>query len=250
MSAYVALAPYYDALMPEEDYRLWADCCDGLFKERGLHTVLDLACGTGTLSWLLAERGYEVIGVDLSSEMLAAAAAKGSGAEENRPLFLHQNLESLDLYGTVQAAVCSMDGANYLPGPALRKALERVSLFLEPGGLLLFDLNTPEKLHGMDGAAFVSEAENVYCVWRGDCPPEADRCVYGMDLFIREGKRWRRESEEHTEYLHDPAALTEALEKLGFGEVRVLGGLPLRPVAAADQRLFFLCIKSGEKTKK
>lgn len=250
MSAYGSLAPYYDALMPEEDYRLWADCCDGIFREAGIHTVLDLACGTGTLSWLLADRGYEVIGVDLSADMLAAAQAKaGLHEAAEPPLFLCQSMQKLDLYGTVQAVICSMDGLNYIPAGALRETIRRVSLFLEPGGCFLFDLNTPEKLRGMDGGAFVSEAENVFCVWRGDCPEGSDRCVYSMDLFLREGRRWKREKEEHIEYLHDPDRLESLLSSAGFDRTERFGGLPLRPVSAKDGRIFFLCKKSEEIQK-
>ena len=114
MSSYESLAGFYDRVMPEEEYRLWADCCDRLFRPRGIRTVLDLACGTGRLSWLLAERGYEVIGVDLSCDMLAVAASREAEVKYP-PLFLNQALQELDLYGTVQAAICSMDGLNYLP---------------------------------------------------------------------------------------------------------------------------------------
>lgn len=242
MSAYVSLAPYYDSLMPAQVYEAWADCCDALFRERGFRTVLDLACGTGTLTWQLAARGYEMIGTDMSCDMLAAAMSKmGSYEVSEQPLFLQQSAQALDLYGTVQAVVCSMDGMNYLEPAALRETVRRVKLFLEPGGIFLFDLHTPEKLHGMDGRAFTSESEQAFCVWDADCPAESDVCTYDISLFIREGKRWRREDETHQEYVHDPDGLKALLLDSGFQTVEIQGGLPLRERTAEDERIFFLC---------
>ncbi len=241
MSAYTSLAGFYDRVMPEEEYRLWADQCDSLFRPMGIHTVLDLACGTGRLSWLLAKRGYEVIGVDLSCEMLAVAA-EGSGEEtvEIPPLFLNQALQELDLYGTVQAAVCSMDGLNYLPEEDLREALRRLRLFVEPGGVLLFDLNTPEKFRAMDGETYAEETEDAFCVWRAELEEDGLSCVYGMDIFLREGKLWRREQEEHVEYVYPPEKIVTLVEEAGFPRPRVYAGLPLAPARGEEDRLFFL----------
>lgn len=242
MSAYVSLAPYYDSLMPAQVYEAWAACCDRLFRDRKVHTVLDLACGTGTLTWMLAEKGYEAIGTDMSVDMLAAAMSKmGDYAAAERPLFLQQAAQKLDLYGTVQAAVCSMDGMNYLSPDILREAIRRVRLFLEPGGIFLFDIHTPEKLHRIDGQAFVSESERAFCVWNASCPSGSEVCEYEIDLFIRDGKRWRRETEEHREYVHDPEKLCDLLRHSGFASVEIFGGLPLRERTETDERLFFLC---------
>ncbi len=249
MSAYAALAQVYDSLMPAQAYPAWADSCDALFRPRGLHTVLDLACGTGRLSWLLAEKGYEVIGADLSSEMLAEAMAAGEGRSVPvRPMFICQAMEELDLFGTVQAAVCSMDGMNYLDPAGLKEAIRRVRLFLEPGGLFFFDVHTPEKLRSLDGRTFFSESEEAYCVWTAACPPGASVCEYDVELFTRAGKLWRRSSEEHREYLHEPERLRELLTEAGFSETRICGGLPLREREAKDERLFFVAL-AGESKK-
>lgn len=246
MSSYVSLAPFYDGLMPEEDYLLWADCCDTLFRPRGIRTVLDLACGTGTLSWLLADRGYEVIGVDLSCDMLASATEKAAAHPGVMPpLFLNQALEELDLYGTVQAAVCSMDSVNYLDEPELREALRRLRLFLEPGGILLLDFNTPEKFCRMDGEAFVSESEEAFCVWRAETLEDEGICTYWMDVFFREGDLWRREEEEHTEYIYSVEKMKRMLTEAGFPEPRLYAGLPLRPAEGGEERLFCLCGAEG-----
>ena len=248
MNAYAALAQVYDSLMPAQAYPAWADSCDALFRPRGLKTVLDLACGTGRLSWLLAEKGYEVIGADLSSEMLSEAMAAGEGREVPiRPMFICQAMEELDLYGTVQAVVCSMDGMNYLSPEALEEAVRRVRLFLEPGGVFFFDVHTPEKLRGLDGRTFFSESEEAFCVWSAVCPPGADSCEYAVEVFTRAGKLWRRSSEEHREYVHEPMWLEHVLAEEGFWRVRVFGGLPLRARAPEDERLFFVAELPGGK---
>lgn len=247
MNEYNSLAPYYDKLMPEDDYRLWADLCERLFKDIGAQTVLDLACGTGTLSYLLADRGFEVIGTDISCEMLAVAEAKKASFKGPvPPLFLNQAAQELDLYGTVKAAVCSMDGINYIEPESIQEALNKVSLFLEEGGIFVFDINTPDKFKRIDGQVFVDEGEDIYCVWRAGYEPEEGCCVFGMDIFIRDeegGLLWRREYEEHVEYDYTPLELGSMLKNAGFKDIGFYGGLPLREAAANEDRLFLICKK-------
>ena len=241
MTPYGDLARAYDSLMPPEAYAAWAECCHTLFAPREFHSVLDLACGTGRLSWLLAEKGYEVVGVDRSSEMLAEAASQPEHrALGEPPLFICQSMEELDLFGTVQAAVCSMDSVNYLSPALLPEVFRRVRLFLEPGGLFLFDVHTPEKLRSLDGETFVSESEDAFCVWSAECTEDGLACDYAIDLFTREGRLWRRSSEEHREYAHRPEDLRSLLLGAGFRSVQVCCGLPLREKTEEDERLFFL----------
>ncbi len=250
MTPYGVLARFYDGLMPAQAYRAWADACRGLFAPRGIHTVLDLACGTGRLSWLLSEMGFEVIGVDMSSDMLAEAMTRPeSHGDVERPLFICQSMEELDLYGTVQAVVCSMDSVNYLAPASLEEAIRRVRLFLEPGGLFLFDVHSPEKFRAMDGENFVAESEDAFCVWSAEYTEDTAACDYVIDLFLREGKLWRRVSEEHREYAHDPERLRALLLNAGFQDVKICGGLPLREKRAEDERLFFLAEVGGKIQK-
>ena len=149
MNSYSFLAGCYDQLTYDVDYSSWADYIEKHFNRRGLpgNTVLDLACGTGSLTRELAQRGYEMIGVDLSPEMLAEAAEKNEDVGGIPPMFLCQSMDQLDLYGTIDACVCCLDSVNYVTDPRkLKKAFQRVHLFLMPGGLFLFDVNSVEKL--------------------------------------------------------------------------------------------------------
>ena len=149
MSCYEALASSYDALTEDVGYAQRADFLEKLLRRSAIPVklVLDLACGTGTMTWLLTGRGYELIGVDGSEEMLAAAMSKGGTVQGVPPIFLHQSMPQLDLYGTVDAAICCLDSLNYLTDPAdVRRTFRRLHLFVAPGGVLVFDVNTVAKL--------------------------------------------------------------------------------------------------------
>lgn len=225
MSAYGPLAAFYDALTGDVPYGEFAEAYLSLLDpaQRGGLTLLDLCCGTGTLTLLLAARGYEMIGVDASPDMLAQAAEKAAETPYPvPPMFLCQEAGELDLYGTVDGALCSLDGMNYLPPEELPELLHRLHLFIVPGGTLAFDFHSPAHLRELDGGTFVDEREDLLCLWRGEFDEEENALVYGMDIFRRIGALWQREEEEHVEYAHDPAALRTVLERSGFADVRFL----------------------------
>lgn len=244
---YHSLAVCYDDMTEDVNYPAWADFLEKLFArgKKPVHTVLDLACGTGTMSFLLAQRDYEVIGVDFSPEMLAVAAEKDLPEDKERPIFLCQPMEKLDLYGTVDACVCLLDSVNHVTKPAkLQKAFQRVRLFLEPGGLFVFDVHTPEHLEGLDGGIFLDETEDAYCVWRTDYDPRRKICTYAMDVFHREEEDlWFRDGEVHEEYAYTPEELTRYLEEAGFVDIRQYGNLKLRKPAEGEDRVFFTARK-------
>lgn len=220
MSCYRFLAPWYDKLTGDVPYTRFADFYEAEFRRNGgeFKLLLDLCCGTGTLTDVLSRRGYEMIAVDSSVEMLMEAQSKSAGLE-TPPLFLCQDAAALDLYGTVDAAVCSLDGMNYIPPEDLPEVFRRLWLFVRPGGLLIFDIRTPEFLRSLDGNVFVDEQEDVLCLWRADFEEALPAIIYGMDIFSRQGRLWQRESEEHVEYAHEPAALQALLEQTGFHDV-------------------------------
>ena len=189
MSSYEALAGHYDELTEDVAYTRRADFIEKLMNRSRIpvKTVLDLACGTGTMTAIFTRRGYELIAVDGSEDMLAVAREKAAGLPGEPPVFIHQDMPKLDLYGTVEAAICCLDSLNYLASPRdLRRTLGRLRLFIQPGGVLIFDINTPYKLQGLDGQVFLDEREDVYCVWRTEFEKRSRICTYYMDLFTRE----------------------------------------------------------------
>ncbi|WP_306487827.1 class I SAM-dependent DNA methyltransferase [Agathobaculum sp.] len=244
MNSYQALSAYYDRFTDDVGYADWADFFERLFAREGIQPklVLDLACGTGSLTRILAERGYEMIGADASPEMLMQAMQNTMDCEP-RPLFLNQRMEALDLYGTVDACLCCLDSINYVTEPqTLQKAFERVHLFLEPkSGLFVFDINTPEKFACMDGNAYVREDEDVFCVWQAAV--EDSLCAYQFDIFAREGGKWTRAQETHEERIYTVEQLTDMLEKAGFSEIKTYGDQSFAPVRGGEDRIYFTARK-------
>ncbi|MBR0162324.1 MAG: class I SAM-dependent methyltransferase [Oscillospiraceae bacterium] len=230
MSSYESLAPFYDRLTCDVDYIGFADRYETAFLSDGgpFHLLLDLCCGTGSMSLEMSRRGYELIAVDASEDMLMEAREKCASLPVP-PLFLQQDAAKLDLYGTVDAAFCSLEGINYLAPAQLTEMISRLRNFIRPHGLFLFDIRSPEYLKHIDGSTSIDEDEDVFCVWRADFDPEENALIYGMDLFSRKGKLWTRSREEHVEYAHSPAFLKSLFLQYGFEDFTVI---------SADERLY------------
>lgn len=242
MNAYGPLAFWYDRLTLDIPYEAFVDFYEKEFSADGgeFKVLLDLCCGTGTLTWLLAERGYEMIAADASPDMLMQAASKAAEVSVP-PLFLCQDASALDLYGTVDAAVCSLDGMNYIPESELPEVFHRLHLFVRPGGLLIFDIKTPEWFRSVDGSVSVDETEDMLCLWRAEFDTEENAICYGMDIFSKSGSLWRRDCEEHIEYAHSPERLAELLEIAGFENVRLCCDCP----QSDGGRLFITAKRNG-----
>lgn len=246
MSAYGPLAASYDRLTRDVPYGEILAFAQMLLTERGLkpRSVLDLACGTGAMSLLLAKAGYQVTGVDLSEEMLTVAYDKAVALEDNRPFFVRQSMQRLRLPEPVDWVLCCLDSINYLTDPAAcRETFRRVYRALKPGGVFLFDVNTPEKLREMDGQVFLDEDDDVFCVWRGSYEETERICTYGMDLFQRQGGLWRRSQEEHRQYAYSLDELREFLQEAGFGSIRMFADRRPEPPAPGEQRVYWMAIR-------
>ena len=247
MSAYEALAGVYDALTGDVGYEKRADYIEKLFlKSRvPVHTVLDLACGTGSMTALLTERGYELIAVDESPDMLAAAREKAADLAGEPPVFLNQSMEALDLYGTVDAAICCLDSLNYLAGPReVQKTFQRLHLFISPGGLLVFDINSAAMLRELDGQVFLDEQEDVYCVWRPEFEKRSRVCTYWMDIFTRRTDgAWERSVEQHRQKAYEVEELRAWLLEAGFTHIRTYGDCRMSAPREGENRIYFSAIR-------
>ena len=187
---------------------------------------------------LLAEDGLDVVGVDMSEEMLCVAAQKPQKGHK-RPVFVCQQLQNLQLSRAVDRAVCALDSLDYITDPAdCQAAIARVYKVLNPGGCFIFDVNTPEKLRAMDGQVFLDEDDDVYCVWRGSFDEQTNICTYGMDLFQREGERWLRSQEEHCEYAYSARQLVGYLKAAGFTHIRVYADRKFQAPGPNEQRIY------------
>ena len=249
MGAYEALAASYDRLTNDVDYEATVNFYEEILRQEGLkpRTAVDLACGTGSVAAILARRGLRVTAVDMSEEMLTVAQQK-TAEMENPPRFLCQPLQRLWLDRGVDLAVCALDSLDYITNPAYcAEAIRRIYKALNPGGIFIFDVNTPEKLRAMDGQVFLDEDYDVYCVWRGEFDEASNICSYGMDLFQRRGGLWQRSFEEHREYAYSREQLTEYLRAAGFTHIGVYADRLFEAPREGEQRIYFKARKGKRK---
>ena len=249
MDAYHALAASYDRLTNDVNYRDTVEFYRQIMDREDVkpRTAVDLACGTGSVALILAEMGLEVTGVDMSEEMLTVAMDKVSEMDYP-PMFVCQSLQELSIPRGVDLAVCALDSLDYITNPDdCREAIRRIYRALNPGGIFIFDVNTPEKLRAMDGQVFLDEDDDVYCIWRGEFDEDTNICSYGMDLFQRQGSVWHRSFEEHREYAYSQEQLTEYLRGAGFMRIRVYGDRRLEAPNRTDQRIYFKARKGKVK---
>ena len=251
MDAYHELAKSYDRLTNDVDYEATVEFYMQILAREGVkpRTVVDLACGTGSVTEILARKGYEVTGVDMSEEMLTEAMAKVMDME-TPPRFVCQYLQKLKLPRAVDMAVCALDSLDYVTNPEdCAEAIRRTYKALNPGGIFIFDVNTPEKLRAMDGQVFLDEDDDVYCVWRGEFDEETNICSYGMDLFQREGDVWHRSFEEHREYAYSAQQLVGYLKDAGFTGIEVYADRLFEAPGPGEQRIYLKARKGKIKRK-
>jgi len=249
MNAYQALAESYDRLTNDVRYEEVVAFYFEILRREGLkpRTAVDLACGTGSVALLLAGKGLDVVAVDMSEDMLCVAAQKAQDCPRP-PRFVCQKLEELQLPRGVDLAVCALDSLDYITEPELcRRAIRRIYRVLNPGGCLIFDVNTPEKLRAMDGQVFLDEDDDVYCVWRGEFDEQTNICSYGMDLFQRQGNVWHRSFEEHREYAYSQEQLTKYLKAAGFTHIEVYADRLFEAPREGEQRIYFKARKGKIK---
>ena len=249
MDAYKALAVSYDRLTSDVDYSAVVDFYNQILSREGLkpRTAVDLACGTASVAIRLAEQGLQVTAVDMSEDMLTVASQKASGMD-NPPRFICQPLQELHLPKGVDLAVCALDSLDYITDPVdCAQAIKRIYKALNPGGIFIFDVNTPEKLRAMDGQVFLDEDDDVYCVWRGEFDEETNICSYGMDLFQREGDCWYRSFEEHREYAYSQEQLIGYLKDAGFTHIEVYADRRFEAPVVGEQRIYFKARKGKRK---
>jgi len=247
MENYSSFALVYDKLMSDVDYSARTEYILKLFKKYGKTPtlLLDLACGTGGFSNQLALRGIEIIGIDMSEDMLSAAR-ENSAELGTDVLFLCQKAEELDLFGTVDGAVCCMDSINHITDiKTLRTAIEKVSLFLEKDCLFIFDVNTPYKHKEILGNnCFVFEQDDVYCVWQNEFDEETLQTQIYLDFFVdQQDGTYTRFSEDFCERAYTKPQLFEILEDCGFEVLAVYDDMTEDAATNTTEREFFVAKK-------
>lgn len=217
--SYGSFAHVYDRLTENVDYKSYAAYIKRLFESYGknISSVVDVACGTGSLTAELSKLGYEMIGVDMSEDMLSEAQTKK--AEENLDiLYLCQSAEELDLFGTVQGAVCTLDSLNHITDEdTVIEAFKKISLFMEKDGIFVFDLNTEYKHREVLGNnTFVYDLDDIYCVWQNEFDEEDMITHVFLDFFVEGNGLYERFYEEFDERAYSLEKVKKWLEISGF----------------------------------
>ncbi len=238
MSGYSAFSRFYDALTFNAGYAERADYIERMMRElrHDMGLSLDLACGTGSLTCELAARGADIYGIDASPDMLSEAMNKAQ--DNGLPiLFLCQRMQDIDLYGTIDTCLCTLDSINHLTDLRdVKRTFERVSLFMNPGGVFLFDVNTVYKhRHVLGDNTFVYDTSDVFCVWQNSLK-ENNIIQMELELFERDGGVYRRYTEHIRERAYEIGELTDALTAAGFSDIRVYDDMTFAPLLNDSER--------------
>ena len=242
MSGYRHFSQFYDNLTFNVDYKKRADYLQSVLSLCGhpWGLTLDLACGTGSLTLELKRRGVDVFGIDGSDEMLSVAMDKAYD-EELQVLFLCQQMENLDLYGTIDTCICTLDSLNHITDrEKLQKVFDRVALFMNPDGYFIFDVNTVCKHQQiLANNTFVYDTDSVYCVWQNSLK-ENNIVNIELDLFEREGEVYHRTTERFKERAYEIDELKQMLETSGFEVKAVYHDMTTEPLKNDSDRAVFV----------
>ena len=244
--SYDNFSRFYDRLTDNVEYEKRADYFCRLLSLCGVEDgiLLDLGCGTGSMSVKMAEKGFEVIGVDSIVGMLNAAQQKmfESGT---RLLLLNQPMQDIDLYGTVDCAICVLDGLNHLGSAEdVKRTFEKVSLFMNKGGAFAFDVNTIHKHKNvLADNAFVYEFDDLFCVWQNNYNSDDNSVEISLDFFEEEDGVYYRSGESFTEQAYELADISSWLSQAGFEVVGIFDDLTTDSVSPESERAVFLAKK-------
>lgn len=248
MKGYSVFARYYDDLTANIDYKKRAEYFHAIikkFKTTKENILLDLACGTGSISEQMARLGYDVIGVDYSEEMLGIAIEKKF--DSGLPIqYLCQDMRTIDMFGTVDVTICALDSINHLSSADdVKKVFQRVSLFAEPQGLFIFDVNTLYKHREiLADNTFTYETDNVYCIWENTLNRNTDEVKINLEFFELEANGlYSRSSESFSEKAYSTELLDEMLCDCGFEILAKYGDDSFAPPEDTTKRIVYVARK-------
>ena len=252
MDAYSSFASVYDQFMDNVPYEEWAEYLTGLLGEYQVHDglVLDLGCGTGSLTEILAKKGYDMIGIDNSEDMLQIAMEKrvDSGLDI---LYLLQDMREFELYGTVAAVVSICDSMNYLLEPGdLVQTLRLVNNYLDPEGLFIFDLNTEYKYREILGESTIAEdREESSFIWDNSYDEEERINEYSLSLFIREKEDlYRKYQETHYQRAYTLDEVKDAIRQAGMEFVAAYDAFTRNAPREDSERIYVIARERGKSS--
>ncbi len=244
---YHSFAEVYDELTQDVEYQKRCDYVQQLIEQfmgRKPELVVDLACGTGSVTVELAKRGYDMTGIDASPDMLEVARRKAQQSGQDI-LFLQQEMQEFELYGTVDVILCLLDSLNYLLHQEdLHQCLHWVENYLNPGGLFIFDINTKYKLETLlPGNVFTDETEHVYYTWENAFDKEDGICMFDLNFFVRENGQYRRFEEVHYEKAYTRGQIKMALRQAGLQLLGEYEDLTMQAPQRRSEKIFYVAQK-------
>ena len=250
MASYQSFAQVYDTFMDNIDYDGWSAYLIGLLREYGIcdGLVLELGCGTGSMTERLAMAGYDMIGLDLSPDMLEIAMEKKEASGLNI-LYLLQDMREFELYGTVRAIVSVCDSMNYiLEEEDLLQVFRLVNNYLDPGGMFIFDLNTTKKYRDMGETTIAENREEASFIWENYFDEEEKINEYDLTLFIRdeEDGRFDRFEEFHEQRAHSLTEIGELIRESGMELIAMYDAFTHEPATEECERVYVIAREQGK----
>ena len=250
MEAYSDFARVYDIFMDNVEYEKWAEYLIGSLKEYGIEDgiVLELGCGTGVMTELLAESGYDMIGVDNSEEMLGEAMEKRAESG-HEILYLEQDMREFELYGTVRAVICLCDSLNYLlEEDDLLTTFKLVNNYLDPNGLFIFDFNTVYKYETVIGDSTIAEnREDCSIIWENYYTAEDQINEYDLTIFVKQQKDlFRKFTETHLQRGYTLETMKRLVEQSGLIFVEALDADTHGSVTETSERIYVIAREHGK----
>ena len=252
---YDLLAPVYDYFNGDVDYVAWADFIERIIAREYTagkpELVLDLGCGTGSMTIEMARRGYDMTGVDYSCEMLDRARERAaSEGIEGDILWLMQDMREFELYGTVDVALCCLDGINHLTSVKdLDKTLDLVHNYLIPNGLFIFDINGKAKFENVYAdRSYVFEDDGAMCVWQNYYNRKSSTCDFYITMFSEdEDGRYKREDEVQRERMYTLTSIKRALARNSMEFVGAYSDFDFTAASDKSERIYIVarCKKEG-----
>lgn len=246
MDAYTSFAQVYDLFMDNVPYEEWCDYLEEQLHKEGIRDglILDLGCGTGKMTRIMAKKGYDMIGVDNSMEMLDIARDNS----DDNILYLLQDMQEFELYGTVRAVYCACDSLNYITSEEeILSVFQLVNNYLDPKGLFIFDINTPYKYKELlSDYTFAENREESSFIWENYFDEESGINEYDLTLFIKEGEYFSRFQENHYQKSYSLDTILALLEQAGMKVEGMYDGYTLEPPQEDSERITIIAREQGK----
>lgn len=246
MKAYSAFAYVYDRLMEDVDYKGWVKYIENIFERYNIKPqyMVELACGTGNVTNLLAQKGYHLIGVDISEDMLTIAQDKAARMEKE-VIYLNQDMRDLELPTELDVILCVCDGFNYiLKEEDLENIFKLVHYYLKDSGLFIFDLSSYYKLSQVLGKnTYAENLDEVSYIWENDFNEKNNICDFDLTLFIKEGQAYRKYVESHRQRAYRSQEIENMLQQASFKKIQCFDAFTFSQPKEESERIYFVCEK-------